>query len=285
MSSLKDAVNDFIAGSTAGAASVTVGHPMDTIKIRLQLYGSDKYKGSIDCFQKMVKEEGVKSLFRGMLAPLVSSSIINAILFASYGSVLKWLSPSNDINDTTHLQRFLAGSISAVPQSFILCPTDLIKIKLQQDSSLYANTIDCFKKYYRTLGLRALFQGQCATLIRDMPALGSYFSSYHFCNDEMKKHVESEVITSFISGAIAGAVSWCVVYPMDVVKSTIQSLPLTVNKSELKVWYVLRNIYNKYGWKQLYRGMGISILRSLPVNAVVFPVYEATRKLLDTLHI
>lgn len=281
MSTPKEAVIDFVAGGVAGAASVVVGHPADTVKIRLQLFGAERYSGPVDCFAKLVQEEGFFALFRGLFTPLASQAFINSLMFLGYSSALKLMAGGED--KATHLQRMVAGGVAAMPQSFILCPTDLIKIRLQQDTTQYTGVRDCFMKTYRTGGITSLFQGQCATLMRDMPALSCYFSSYYFFNTNLKTCIQSEVTTSFIAGALAGAASWIIVYPMDVAKSTIQGMSSTTPLKDRRVFTVLKNIQQHHGFRQLYRGLGIALIRSLPVNAVVFPVYEGVKRLLEKL--
>lgn len=58
---------DFIAGSMGGFVAVMVGQPFDTVKVRIQT--STKYKGPADCFRQIIKNEGPRTLFSGMLAP------------------------------------------------------------------------------------------------------------------------------------------------------------------------------------------------------------------------
>jgi hypothetical protein len=73
--------HDLIAGGVAGSASVIVGHPFDTIKVRIQTSsGSGSLASTATSFG------GLSSLFRGMGAPLVSASAVNALIFSSYGS-------------------------------------------------------------------------------------------------------------------------------------------------------------------------------------------------------
>ncbi|CAB4034576.1 mitochondrial basic amino acids transporter-like [Paramuricea clavata] len=50
---------DFFAGSIGGVAGVIVGHPFDTVKVRLQTQPSSSYSGMIQCFSKIVREESV----------------------------------------------------------------------------------------------------------------------------------------------------------------------------------------------------------------------------------
>lgn len=235
----------------------------------------------MDCFAKLIQEEGFLALFRGMLSPLASTAVINSIMFTGYTNCLRMLAPEGE-SSATHFQRVISGGVAAIPQSFILCPTDLIKIRLQRDSTQYTGVKDCVMKSYRAGGIKSLFQGQICTLMRDMPALSCYFASYFYFNTALKKSIDSKVTTSFIAGAMAGAASWIIVYPMDVAKSTIQGMASTSDLKDRRVFTVLRKIQTQHGFSQLYRGLGIALVRSLPVNAVVFPVYEGVKRLLES---
>lgn len=65
---------NFILGAAAAVGSVTVMIPMDTIKTRLVIQTCEKggYKGVTDCFVRMIREEGVGSLYRSLPPRLVS---------------------------------------------------------------------------------------------------------------------------------------------------------------------------------------------------------------------
>ena len=78
-----DALKDIGAGTCGGIAQVVVGHPLDTIKVRLQAQSSHNpiYNGMIDCIQKTIKGEGYKALYKGAMAPLVGSCFMNMVLF------------------------------------------------------------------------------------------------------------------------------------------------------------------------------------------------------------
>ncbi|GAA5800466.1 hypothetical protein HPULCUR_005896 [Helicostylum pulchrum] len=65
------AAQDLIAGTVGGWAQVIVGQPLDTIKVRLQTQPSPPlYKNATDCFRQLVKQEGPKGLYRGVMPPL-----------------------------------------------------------------------------------------------------------------------------------------------------------------------------------------------------------------------
>lgn len=270
---------NFIAGAVSGAASVVVGHPLDTVKVRLQISDPSKYSGTLDCFKKMVSSEGTVALFRGMMSPMLFASVINAIVFSSYESCLATFQGETTArNNYDYI--FVAGALSAIPSCIVLGPTDLIKIRLQKDSTEYKGTMDCLLKNFKRAGFRGLMQGTVATAVRDMPALGSYFASYHYLKLTLDPYVD-ETLNPFISGASAGIVSWIIAYPLDVVKTIIQAMPATTNNKEQSIFRIFHAMYSQQGGvKLLYRGLGASLIRSIPVNGVVFPVYEYTNILL-----
>jgi len=69
-------IEETIAGGVGGMCLVFVGHPLDTIKVRLQTMTvvpgqPAPYSGFLDCTRKMYAAEGLRGFYKGMLAPLV----------------------------------------------------------------------------------------------------------------------------------------------------------------------------------------------------------------------
>lgn len=61
-------------------------------------------------------------------------------------------------------------------------------------------------------------------------------------------------LRKFMSGGVAGCITWFAVYPMDTVKSKMQTHP---GKDRLKLREVLPKVLNKNGIMRLYRGIHI----------------------------
>lgn len=75
---------DFFSGSVASMANVLVGFPLDTIKVKMQMY-PELYGGSWNCFKHTVKRYGVKKLYSGLLPALVADLSEKSVLFCAYG--------------------------------------------------------------------------------------------------------------------------------------------------------------------------------------------------------
>lgn len=82
---------EFVAGCIGGAAGVAVGHPFDTIKVRLQTQDAvnPKYRGTWHCFNQTLKSESARGLYKGMSSPMAGVSLVNAIIFGVHGNIMK----------------------------------------------------------------------------------------------------------------------------------------------------------------------------------------------------
>ncbi|XP_021535370.1 mitochondrial basic amino acids transporter isoform X1 [Neomonachus schauinslandi] len=97
---------DFLAGCAGGVAGVLVGHPFDTVKVRLQVQSLEKpqYRGTLHCFQSIIKQESVLGLYKGLGSPLMGLTFINALVFGVQGNTLRALGRDTPLN------QFLAGA-------------------------------------------------------------------------------------------------------------------------------------------------------------------------------
>lgn len=229
-----------------------------------------EYKGPVDCFQQIVRQEGFSKLFSGMLPPLATSSIINAVIFSTFGYLTKFFTEAEEKASISTI--YASGCLAGFAQTALACPCELVKIRLQAKTEGKQSLRRVVKNIYRSQGFRGFYRGYESTFFRDTPAFGAYFLSYSLLMDKLERPLGS-VMAAFVSGGAAGAVSWAVIYPMDIVKSKIQMSNFDVPVKSTPA--MIADIYKSRGLSALYRGCGTTILRSFPVNAVLFPVYEA----------
>ena len=218
------------------------------------------------------------------MPPLATSSAVSAVVFATYGCVLN-ISKGNN-HKASYQDYLLAGLAAGIPAAVILCPTELIKITQQARSKEKLRTWDIIMSYKNSGRLSHMFLGFWPTLFREVPAYGIYFLSYEMISDTLKTSSMSPLVLSFVSGALAGVCSWTVVYPMDVIKTNMQLLPVSpanTPNTNATILNMMVNLKAKYGWRVFFRGFDIAILRALPVNAVVFPCYNFTKDCLEQL--
>lgn len=93
------------------------------------------YKNAVDCFVRTMKNDGItRGLYAGTVPALVANIAENAILFMSYGVCQKLVMKGvglEKMKDMTPVHKALAGGGAAFFAALALCPTELIKCRLQ----------------------------------------------------------------------------------------------------------------------------------------------------------
>ncbi|CAO4380754.1 unnamed protein product [Caenorhabditis nigoni] len=272
------ALIDLFAGSLGGAAGVLAGHPLDTVKVRLQTqHGPNpQYRGTFHCFKMIVQKEGFRGLYKGMSSPLLSLSAINAIVFGVHGGTCRQMDEPNSI--TSH---FVGGAAAGMAQSVIAAPTERVKLLLQiQDDKSpkkYNGPVDATRQLIRTHGLKSMNRGFLATVARDAPAFGVYFASYEWmtramCNGKTENLTSAQLL---LAGGSAGMFSWLFNYPTDIVKSRFQA-----DHSYRSYWHCIQSTYAERGFRAFFVGLNSALIRAFPSNAATFFTVEWTYRLL-----
>lgn len=129
-----DVIKDLTSGTVGGAAQLIVGHPFDTIKVKLQSQPvpppgqPPKFAGAMDAVRKTLAAEGPGGLYKGMGAPLATVAAFNAVLFSVRGQMETLLRSEPGVPLTVN-QQIICGAGAGVAVSLLACPTELIKCR------------------------------------------------------------------------------------------------------------------------------------------------------------
>ncbi|XP_054166311.1 mitochondrial carnitine/acylcarnitine carrier protein-like [Oppia nitens] len=287
-------LKNFFAGGFGGMCLVSAGHPLDTIKVRLQtmplpMAGQKPlYAGTFDCAKKIIVKEGALGLYKGMAAPLTGVSPMFAVCFLGFG-IGKRLQQTKEDDPLTMIQLFNAGMISGVFTTAIMAPGERIKCLIQVQAAdsktpiKYKGPVDCAKQLYREGGIRSIYKGTAATLLRDVPASGMYFMTYEWLQQvltpEGKSRSDLSAGRTLFAGGMAGIFNWMVAIPPDVLKSRLQTAP--EGKYPNGIRDVFRLMLKEEGIGALYKGATPVMLRAFPANAACFFGYELAMKFLN----
>jgi len=264
---------DIYSGGIAGLASIVVGHPFDTIKIHLQTE-PHKYKTTYKAIKIILKEHGVKGFFRGVLPPGIGQIIISSLFFGIYSKLLVLSRQLLNHKKSKLTSTYLAGQMTGIFLSFIISPLDLIKSKIQ--TGLYNTNKDCINSIVKNTGIKGLFSGFTSTCFREALRFGAYFSSY----DYIRAKSGDSLYAIINAGGFAGAISWLVSYPIDVIKTKLQSLPVYPNPGNDQYKGIkdcVKQTYRAEGLNGFFKGVFVCCFRSYPVNAIFFLSYEVSK--------
>ncbi|KAM5316530.1 solute carrier family 25 member 45 isoform 2-T4 [Glossophaga mutica] len=94
-----------------GALGLALGHPFDTVKVRLQTQTT--YRGIVDCVVKTYRHESIPGFFKGMSFPLASVAVVNSVLFGVYSNALLVLTATSHqerrVQPPSYTHVFVAG--------------------------------------------------------------------------------------------------------------------------------------------------------------------------------
>ncbi|CAI2377180.1 unnamed protein product [Moneuplotes crassus] len=256
---------DFTAGVVSGSIGVFVGHPLDTLRIRMQLSNP---KPILELATETCVKEGVRGLYKGAVAPVIGRAPISGVTMAANDYCLRTM---NYFNINENLKATIAGVVSGIVSSPICCPIEHIKIKKQA----YSSGNISYSSIARAEGLSGLFRGLIPTLAREVPSCGVYFASYGYFKrvlkvDQMGQNDQSmKSLYIFLSGGLAGQLSWIACYPIDLVKSVMQN-----NSEYSSMMCTYRHLLAQNGYKIFFKGLSICLVRAFPVNGITLLLYE-----------
>lgn len=250
------------------------------------------------------------SLITGTAAPILGYGALNALLFVSYNrseSLLNSYFPSStssqhgSSSSTTGSNlytTFLAGCVGGLATWAVSTPTELIKCRAQVQTTTTTTTttptqssLSIARQVVRAEGLRGLYSGGAVTALRDSVGYGFYFWSYELSRRWMGQRTGSsnETADVLLCGGLAGIVTWASIFPLDVVKTRVQTQVLTPESAPLLggiegvevkarnrvgAWQVAKEAYREGGARVFFRGLGVCSVRAFIVNAVQWAAYE-----------
>ncbi|KAI9638961.1 mitochondrial carrier domain-containing protein [Dioszegia hungarica] len=288
-----------IAGGVAGLAEALVCHPLDTIKVRMQLSKSRKARGlkPLGFFatgRQIAARETPLGLYKGLGA--VVSGIVPkmAIRFASFEKYRGLLMDAEGkvSSKGTFLAGLGAGATEAVA---VVTPMEVIKIRLQaQQHSLadpldvprYRNAAQAAFTIVREEGLATLYRGVTLTALRQATNQGVNFTAYQqfkkLALDAQPTLTDLPSYQTMVLGLISGAMGPFSNAPIDTIKTRIQKAAKEPGETALSRFVkVSSDMFKNEGMAAFYKGITPRVLRVAPGQAIVFTVYERVKLAID----
>lgn len=270
------AVN-LVGGMLGGAIGVGVAYPLDTLKTKQQARADDEGgsgAGGFDLVLQVIREEGIGGFYSGVSSTVLGQAIIKGIVFLCYESAKDVLA-STSMGDGT-LALILAACISGAAGSIAVTPVERIKCVMQAgQSGAYESPLHCVRALLRADGLHGLmFRGLGATLLREIPAYAFYFVSYDLVKAWLLDcgGAVPEALIPLIGGAVAGAMAWVPVYPVDVIKTNIQVCDGSTGDHGFLG--TARHLWATGGMAAFWDGLTPKLARAVVNHAVTFYVFD-----------
>ena len=129
-----------------------------------------------------------------------------------------------------------AGGLARLVAVTLVSPLELVRTKMQSQKMPWSQVTRCIRDLVTTQGVRGLWNGYTATLLRDVPFSALYWPLYESTRDTLRRWAvirerrsqytlsvqENNFLINFMSGALAGSVASTITLPFDVIKTIKQ---------------------------------------------------------------
>eukprot|EP00794_Sanderia_malayensis_P009090 gene9090-10060_t len=295
-----------LSGATGSILAMSTFYPLDTIRTRLQIDDQRKAKQPWEVILELCNEEGVTTLYRGLVPVLTSLYCSNFVYFYTFHG-LKKLALVKQIKPNPSLD-LLIGYVSGVLNSLMTTPLwvantrlKLQGIKMKQPEECkktnanknYKGLFDAIRRIADEEGLTALWSGiRTSFFLSGNPAI--QFMVYeaikrfvtkvkHLENGKMKAISNLEY---FLMGGTAKAVATVLTYPLQLAQCRLRAGRVNGSDNSSKkqgLMYMLMQIYQSRGILGLFKGLEAKLMQTVLTAALMFLVYEKLFKFISKL--
>lgn len=298
----------FVEGGIASIVAGCSTHPLDLIKVRMQLQGESSVRvapaqlganipvsgpprmGPIAVGMRIIQQDGAAALFSGVSATMLRQTLYSTTRMGLYDMMKnKWTDP--ETGNMKLWKKIGAGLIAGGIGAAVGNPADVAMVRMQADGRLpaaqrrnYKSVVDAISQMVKNEGIGSLWRGSSLTVNRAMLVTASQLASYDQIKETildkgvMKDGLGTHVTASFAAGFVASVVT----NPIDVIKTRVMNMKVETGKAPPYAGATdcaLKTIKTE-GVMALYKGFIPTISRQGPFTIVLFVTLEQVRKLL-----
>ncbi|KAH9927053.1 mitochondrial carrier [Amylocystis lapponica] len=308
-----------IAGAGGGLVASVATCPLDVIKTKLQAQrvanGHAGYEGVVDTVRTILKHDGVRGLYRGLGPTILGYLPTWAIYFAVYDGIkthfgeaslaevggVRKVYPAAQAKGYQPLARehpwslhILSAMAAGATSTICTNPLWVIKTRFMTQSrqeTRYRHTLDAALTIYRSEGWRAFFRGLLPSLL-GIAHVAVQFPLYErlkrWAHDGSREPLPPKKI--LFCSAVAKMTASVATYPHEVVRTRLQTqkrplFPAGGGAAHLYprvgIAQTVQNILHHEGWRGLYKGLSVNLLRTVPNSAVTMLTYEMLMRYLN----
>merc|ERR1711887_103656 len=288
-------LQDFVAGGISAAVSKTAVAPIERVKLLLQVQAvskqlteAQKYKGMVDCFTRIPKEQGFMSFWRGNLANVIRYFPTQALNFAfkdKYKDMfLKGVDPK------TQFWRYFAGNLASggAAGATSLCfvyPLDFARTRLAADVGKagaereFTGLGNCISKIFKTDGLKGLYLGFNVSVQGIIIYRAAYFGCFDTAKGMLPDPKNTHIVITWMIAQSVTAVAGIISYPFDTVR---RRMMMQSGRKGADIMYsgtidCWRKIAKDEGGKAFFKGAWSNVIRGAG-GAFVLVLYDEIKK-------
>ncbi|KAI0074035.1 mitochondrial NAD transporter [Panus rudis PR-1116 ss-1] len=308
--------NSIIAGAGCGLVASVATCPLDVIKTKLQAqqaaHNQKGYQGIFATVRTIIKYDGLRGLYRGLGPTILGYLPTWAIYFTVYDGIKNHFGtqPVADVKHRIYPAAQVKGyqpvvrehpwtlhicSAMVAGATSTLCTNPLWVIKTRfmtqsREERRYKHTLDAALTIYRSEGGRAFFRGLFPSLLGILH-VAVQFPLYEQLKAwrRRREHKEDLSVPSILlCSSLSKMTASIATYPHEVVRTRLQTLRISRHTPEGQprpptgIIYTVKTMVANEGWRTLYRGLSVNLMRTVPNSAVTLLTYEMIMRFLNS---
>jgi solute carrier family 25 (adenine nucleotide translocator) protein 4/5/6/31 len=288
-------MKDFVAGGISAAISKTAVAPIERVKLLLQVQYASKqiaadkrYKGMVDCFVRIPKEQGFLAFWRGNLANVIRYFPTQALNFAfkdKYKQVFL-----GGVDKHTQFWRYFMGNLASggAAGATSLCfvyPLDFARTRLAADIGKagaereFSGLGNCLTKIFKSDGLVGLYRGFGVSVQGIIIYRAAYFGFFDTAKGMLPNPKTTPFVVSWAIAQTVTTVAGIVSYPFDTVRRRMMMQSGRSDKMYKNTMDCWRKIYANEGGNAFFKGAFSNVLRGTG-GALVLVLYDEIKAFL-----
>lgn len=278
--------------------------PLDVVKIRLQLQPhslsdplaplrtAPAYRGAVATLSHIIKHEGVTGLWKGNVPAELMYVCYAAVQFGTYRSTTLFLQTALPKRLPDAAESFIGGATSGAVATTFTYPLDLLRTRFaaQGRNRVYQSLWGAIRDIKRDEGWKGFFRGLGPGVAQIIPFMGIFFVTYEGLRVTLSDYNLPFGSGDATAGMVGSVVAKTAVFPLDLVRKRIQVQGPTRGKyahgdipEYTSAIRGIRSIVQTAGFRGLYKGLPIALIKAAPASAVTLWTYERSLKMMMTL--
>jgi len=267
----------FVQGSIGAAVGGSCAHPLDLIKVRMQIQQGETLN-MLQMGGKILRSEGPLALFKGVDASAARQLVYSGTRFGMYDVLKK--AAGEDTAPLSVFSKAACAAASGAIGAFVGNPGDLCMVRMQADGKLplaerrgYRNFADAFMKIARSEGLLSMWRtGVVPNMNRATIVTVGQLAAYDQCKqvlldrgmkDSMPTHFSASLMAAFIASAMSN--------PVDVAKTRLMNQKEQLYSGTINT---MTTMARTEGPLSLYKGFAATFARQCPYVIITFLTVE-----------
>lgn len=264
---------NFLSAFVASIATGLVHVPFDAVKIKMQQMTAVKSISANEALKMIYREGGVLGFYKGSMLGFGMAGIMASLRMGTYQYMLIRSKKNEFLARNDFFRIGLTSVMIACQVCWVGNIVEHTRVRLNNplDKGKYSGSLDALVKITKQYGITGIMRGYWLLFSKEVFFYWTFFSIYEKIREEFTKKGHSTLGQVF-SSAFASPLAWCVIFPIDTLKTLRQSESL--ESSGLSTLGHLKSLQRRKMLPSLYSGLSSVVVRSFPLNVIFFNIWE-----------